>query len=112
MPFTEYKTADPATPSPLSVVTPGDRRNLPVENIFTDALERDQPESGEGKSMDETLGEAGEEMEVGNTPDGGTTNRDLSPGTTRELLQDLSGKAGQTRPPHLWGLPGRILSCH
>ena len=112
MPFTEYKTADPATPSSLSVGTPGDRRNLPVENRFTDALERDQPESGEGESMDKTLGEAGEEMKVGNTPDGGTTNRDFSPGTTRELLQDLSGKTGQTRPPHLWGLPGRILSCH
>ena len=91
VPLTEYKSADPTTPSPLSVGTPVDRRNLPVENRFTDALERDQPESGEGESMDETLSEAGEEMEVGNTPDGGATNRDFSPGTTRELLQDLSG---------------------
>ena len=41
--------------------------------------------------MDETLSEAGEEMEVRNTPDGGATNRDFSPGTTHELLQDLSG---------------------
>ena len=83
MPLTEYKAKDPTTPSPLSVATQGDRRNLPVENKFTDALERDQPESGEG--------EAGEEMEVGNTPDVGATNTDFSPGTTRELLQDLSG---------------------
>ena len=91
VPLTEYKSADPTTPSPLSVGTPVDRRNIPVENRFTDALERDQPESGDGESMDETLSEAGEEMEVGNTPDGGATNRDFSPGTTRELLQDLSG---------------------
>ena len=63
--LTEYKTADPTTPSPLSVGTPGDRRNLPVENRFTAALERDQPESGEGESMDETLSDTGEEMEVG-----------------------------------------------
>ena len=82
---------DPPTPSPLSVGTPGDRRNLPVENRFTAALERNQPESGEGESMDETLSEAGEEMEVGNTPDGGATNREFSPDTTRELLQELSG---------------------
>ena len=87
---TEYETADPTTPSPLSVRSPGDRRNLPVENRFTDALERDQPESGEGESMDETLSEAGEELQLGKTPDGGATNRDFIPGTTRELLQDLS----------------------
>ena len=91
VPLTEYKTADPTRPSPLSVGTPGDRRNLTVENRFTAALERNQPESGEGESMDETLGEAGEEMEVGNTPNGRATNREFSIGTTRELLQELSG---------------------
>ena len=53
--LTEDKTADPTTPSPLSVGTPGDRRKPPVENRFTAALERSQPESGEGESMDETL---------------------------------------------------------
>ena len=52
VPLTEYKTADPTTPSPLSVGTPGDRRNLLVENNFTAALERNQPGSGEGESMD------------------------------------------------------------
>ena len=41
--------------------------------------------------MEETLSKAGEEMEVRNTPDGGATNKDFSLGTTRELLQDLSG---------------------
>ena len=90
VPLTEYKAADPTTPLPLSVGTPGDRRNFRVENIFIEALERDHPESGEGESMDETLSEPGEEMEVGNTPDGGAMNRDFSHGTTRELLQDLS----------------------
>ena len=99
--LTEYKTADPTTPSPLSVGTPGDRRNLPVENRFTAALERNQPESGEEESIDETLSEAGEEMQVGNTPDGGATKREFSPATTPELLQELSGD-----------LPGRILSCN
>ena len=89
--LTEYKTTDPTTPSPLSMGTPGDRRSLPVENRFTAALERDQPKSGEGESMDENLSEAGDEMEVENTPDGGSTNREFSPGTTRELLQELSG---------------------
>ena len=72
-----------------------------MENRFTDALERDQAESGEGESMDETLSEAGEEKEVGNTPDGGSTNRYLSSGTTRELLQDWSGDdwANTATPP-------------
>ena len=39
--LTEYKTADSTTSSPLRVGTPGDRRNLSVENRFTAALERD-----------------------------------------------------------------------
>ena len=71
VPLTEYKLADPTAPSPLSVGTLGDKRNLPVENRLTDALERDQAESGEGESMDEILSEAGEDMEVGTTPDKG-----------------------------------------
>ena len=99
VPLNEYKVADPTTPSPLSVGVPGDKRSLPVENRFTDAPEWDQAESGEGESMDETLSEAGEEM--GNTLDEGATNRDFSPGTTSELLQDLSGDdwANTTTPP-------------
>ena len=101
VPLTEYKAADPTTPSPLSVETPADKRSLPVENRFTEALERDQAMSGEGESMDENLSEAGEEMEVGNTPDGRLTNRDFSPGATCELLQDLSGDdwANTATPP-------------
>ena len=40
-------------------------------------------------------------MEVGNTPDAGATNREFSAGTTRELLQVLSGEdwANTATPP-------------
>ena len=109
VPLTEYKVADPTTPSPLPVGTPGDRRSLPVENRFTDALESDQAESGEGESMDETLSEAGEEMEVGNTPDKGATKRDFSPVKTRELLQDLSGDDWANTATPLLGSPRKNL---
>ena len=91
VPLTEYKATDPTIRSPLSVGTPEDKRNFPVERIFTDALERDQAESVEGESLGETLSEVGEEMEERNTPDEGVTNRDFSPGTTRELPHHLSG---------------------
>ena len=60
--LSEYKKLDPATPSFLSVGTPGDRRSNPVEDRFKDALERGQAESDEGGSMDETLSEMGEEI--------------------------------------------------
>ena len=41
--------------------------------------------------MDEILSEAGEEMEMGVTPEEGAVAGNFSPGTTRELLQDLMG---------------------
>ena len=109
VPLTEYKVADPTTPSPRSVGTAGDSRSLPVEIRFTNALERDQTESGEGESMNETLSEAGEEMEMGNTPDEGATNRDFSPGTTNELLQDLSGDDWVNTPAPPLGSPRKNL---
>ena len=84
----EYKKQKTATPSALSVGTPGDKRSGPVENRFRDALERKRAESEEGKSMDETLSEAGEEIEVGNTPEQNSAERDF---TTKEMMQDLSG---------------------
>ena len=86
--LTEYKKMNPTTPSTLSVRTPGDKRTLTAENRLRDALEREQAESRDGESMDETLSEAGEEMEVGNTPDQGSAEKDF---TTLELWQDLSG---------------------
>ena len=48
--------------------------------------------------MDETLSEAGEEIEVGNTPDQAPTENDF---TTHEFLQDLSGDdwANTATPP-------------
>ena len=85
--LTEYKKQDPATPSPLSVCTPGDKRSDPVEDRFRKILERRQVESGE-ESMDETLSETGEEMEVGNTPEPKPAVVDF---TAPELLHDLSG---------------------
>ena len=82
---------DPATPSPLSVDTPGDKRSFPVEGRFEDALKRDSPEAGEGEEMDETLTEAEEEMEIIATPNEEVVPGNFSPVTTRELLQDLIG---------------------
>ena len=57
--LTDYKKQDPATPSPLSVGTPGDKRSGPVENRFREILEKVRAES-EAESMDETLSESGE----------------------------------------------------
>ena len=65
--LTEYKKPGPETPSPLSVGTPGDKRSGPVEDRFRRILEGRRIESGE-ESMEETLSEAGEDMEVANTP--------------------------------------------
>ena len=96
--LTEYKKLDPAKPSPLSVGTPGDKRSNAVENRFRDALEKERTESEEGESMDETLSEAGEEMEVGNTLEQKPAEKDF---TTQELLQDLNGDdwANTATPP-------------
>ena len=79
--LTDYKAMDPETPSPLSVDTPRDKRSLPVESRFKQALQRDQPEAGEGARMNKTLCETGEEMVLGATPNG-----NFSHGTMRELL--------------------------
>ena len=52
----EYKKQDSATPSFLSVGTPGDKRSGAVEDRFRKILGRRQAESGE-ENMDETLSE-------------------------------------------------------
>ena len=96
--LTESKKQDPAKSSPLSVGTPGDKRSGPVESRFgDDVLERRRAES-EGESMDETLSEPGEEMEVANTPEPKPAEKDF---TTQEQLQDLSGDdwANTATPP-------------
>ena len=41
VPLREYKKPNTVTPSTLSIDTPGDKRNLPVESRFEDALKRD-----------------------------------------------------------------------
>ena len=104
--LTEYKKPDPATPSPLSVGTPGDKRSGPVEDRFRRILERRRVESGE-ESMDETLGEAGEDMEVGNTPEPKPSEEEF---TTQELLKDLSGENWADTPtPSLTSSPRKNL---
>ena len=76
----------------------GDKRGGPVEDRFRRILERRRVESGE-ESMDETLSEAGEDMEMGNTPEPKPSEEEF---TTQELLKDLSReKIGQTLPRHL-----------
>ena len=84
--LTEHKGTNPRTPSPLSVDTPGDKRSGTVEDRFRRILERREAESGD-ESMDETLSEAGEDMEVGNTPEQKPAEEEF---TAQELLKDLS----------------------
>ena len=104
--LTEYKKQDPATPSSLPMGTPGDKRSGPVESGFRDVLERRRAEP-EGESMDETLSEAGEEMEVGNTPEPKPAEKDS---TTQEPLQDLSGDDwANTATPPLTSSPRKNL---
>ena len=104
--LTEYKKTGPATPSPLSVDTPGDKRSDPVEDRFRRILERREAESGE-ESMDETLSETGEDMEVGNTPEQKSTEEEF---TTQELLKDLSGENWADTPtPPLTSSPRKNL---
>ena len=57
--------------------------------------------------MNETLSEAGEEMEVGSTPDQKPAEKDF---TTQELLQDLSGDDwANTATPSLTSSPRKNL---
>ena len=104
--LTEHKKQNPATPSPLLVGTPGDKSSGPVENRFRDILEKRRAES-EAESMDETLSEAGEEMEVGDTPEPKPAEEDF---TAQELLQDLSGDDwADTATPPLTSFPRKNL---
>ena len=104
--LTEYKKQDPATPSTLSVGTPEDKRSGPVEDRFRKILERRRAESEE-ESMDETLSETGEEMEVANTPEPKPAEEDF---TAQELLQDLSGDDwADTATPPLTSSPRKNL---
>ena len=100
--LTEHKGTNPTTPSPLSVDTPGDKRSGTVEDRFRRILERREAESGD-ESMDETLSEAGEDMEVGNTPEQKPAEEEF---TAQELLKDLSEeKWADTPTPPLTSSP-------
>ena len=104
--LTEYKKPNPTTPSPLSVGTPGDKRSGPVEDQFRRILERRRVESGE-ESMDETLSEAAEDREVGNTPEPKPLEEEFS---TQGLLKDLSGENWADTPaPPLTSSPRKNL---
>ena len=106
MALTEYKKQDPATPSPLSVGTTGDKKSGPVEDRFRKILEKRRAESEE-ESMDETFSETGEEMKVGNTPEPKPAQEDF---TAQELLQDLSGDEwADTATPPLTSSPRKNL---
>ena len=104
--LTEYRKPDPTTPSPLSVGTPRDKRSGPVEDRFRRIFERRRVESGE-ESMDETLSELGEDMEVGNTPEPKPSEEEF---TIQELLKDLSGENwADTATPPLTSSPRKNL---
>ena len=104
--LTENKKPGPTTLSPLSVGTPGDKRSGPVEDRFRRILEKRRVESGE-ESMDETLSEAGEDMEVGNTPEPKPSEEEF---TTQELLKDPSGENwADTATPPLTSSPRKNL---
>ena len=79
----------------------------PVENRFREALGRKRAESEEGEIMDDTLSEAEEEMEVGNTPEQNPVERNF---ITQELLQDFSGDDwANTATPPLASSPRKYL---
>ena len=95
---------DPAMPSPLSVDTSGDKSGLPVKGRFEDALKSflgAQALKRKREKIDETLSEPEEEMEIGATPNEEVVPGNFSPGTTRQLLQSLSGDnwVNTTTPP-------------
>ena len=77
--------------------TPGDKRSGPVEDGFKRIIEKRRAESEE-ESIDETLSEAGEELEVGNTPEPKQAEEDFS---AQELLKHLRGDdwADTASPP-------------
>ena len=98
--LSEYKR-EPVTPSPLSIDTPADKKNLPVKNRFENALNQERTEVAEGKRVEEVLSEPEEDMDIGATPAKEIVPGNYSPGTTWEMIQDLSGeeRANTATPP-------------
>ena len=103
--LTEHKGTNPTTPSTLSIDTPGDKKSGTVEDRFKRIFERREAESGD-ESMDETLSEAGEDMEVGNTPEQKPAEEEF---TAQELLKDLSEENWADTPtPPLTSSPPQV----
>ena len=105
-------TGNPATPFPLSIDTPGDKRNLPVENRFEDTLKKKKSEVIEKEKMNETLNEPEEDFDIGATPAEEIVPGNYSPGTTRELLQDLSGEEWADTATQSLGSPRKNRDLH
>ena len=63
-----------------------------MKGRFEDALKRERPEVMEGEKIDETLSEPEDKIDIGTTPTEEKVPGIYSPGTTRELLQNLSGE--------------------
>ena len=85
---------------------PWRQKKRPVEDRFKRILERRRAESEE-ESMDKTLSEAGEEMEVGNSPEPKPAEEYFS---AQELLKDLSGHDwADTATPPLTSSPRKNL---
>ena len=61
-----------------------------MENRLEDALKQERSEVTEGEWMEEAHREAEENMDTGATPAEEVLLGTYIPGTTRELLQDLS----------------------
>ena len=60
--FTEYKKLNPVIPSPISIDTSRDRRNLPVEGRFEEDLKKERSEATVEDKMEELLFDDEEEM--------------------------------------------------
>ena len=81
-----------------------------MENRFEDDLKRERSEVTEGeKTEEEVLSEPEEDIGTGETPAEEKVPGNQSAGTTRELLQDLSGEEwADTATPPL-GFPRKNL---
>ena len=90
--LTKYKRPHPVTPSPLSNDTPRDKRNLPMEKKFKDALKRECSELTEGEKTKQALSEPEDSMDMRTKSAEEAAVRRQSPDTTKDLLQDLSEK--------------------
>ena len=62
----------------------------------------------EGERMDETLSEPEEDIDIRFNPAEEIVPGNYSPGTTYELVQELSGEEWETQRRHPWDHPEKI----